>query len=71
VRGPNFREAAAVAEIPVCHPPIEERARSARIIAADPERGASNVAALLRMKLEDAWNKALPSMKGKGRNFRR
>jgi hypothetical protein len=40
------------------------------IMAADPERGATNVAVLLRMKLEDAWNKALPSMKGNAGEFR-
>jgi hypothetical protein len=40
------------------------------IMVADPERGATNVATLLRMKLEDAWNKALPTMKGNAGEFR-
>jgi hypothetical protein len=40
------------------------------IMKADPENGAVKVATLLRMKLEDMWNKAQPSMKGTADEFR-
>lgn len=40
------------------------------IMKANPESGAADVAALVRMKLEDVWNKAAPNVKGTGEEFR-
>lgn len=40
------------------------------IMKANPETGAMNVATLLRMKLEDMWNKAAPNVKGNAEEFR-
>ncbi len=40
------------------------------ILKADPRNGETSVAALVRMKLEDSWNKAAANVKGNAEEFR-
>jgi hypothetical protein len=40
------------------------------MMSANPETGADDVAVLIRMQLEDMWNKAAPNVKGAGEEFR-
>jgi hypothetical protein len=40
------------------------------IMKSNPESGANDVAVLIRMRLEDVWNKAAPNVKGAGEEFR-